>query len=107
MSYFLIVVILLILIVFKKYSIDTKMTINGVKKDRDAFRHRLWNLMEVLSKSQRQNDVAYQNVKSRINILIKDLEETDFKKFDGDIKMEVINALKDIDFYGDKDDNTN
>lgn len=105
MSYLLIVVVLLLLIIFKKYSIDTKMTISGIKKDRDAFRNRLWNLMEALSKSQKQNDIAYKNVKSRIDILIKDLEDTDFNSFDGDIKIEVINALRDIDFYGDIDDN--
>lgn len=101
MTYVLLVALIFLLIVFKKYSIDTGLTIAELKKDKDYFRNTLWNRLYFLNKESKVNDAQYQNVKKRIEILIKDIEETDFNNFDGDAKYELISALKEIEFYGD------
>lgn len=101
MSYVLLVALILTLIVFKKYSIDTGLTIAELKKDKDYFRNTLWNRLYFLNKESKANDAQYQNVKKRLELLIKDIEDTDFDTFDGDAKYELISALKEIEFYGD------
>lgn len=101
MTYILLGALIFLLLIFKKYSIDTGLTINELKKDRDYFRNSLWNRLYFLNKQAKSTDVQYQNLKKRIDVLIKDLEDTDFDNFDGDAKYELISALKEIDFYGD------
>ena len=104
MEYFLIALLLLLSLVFKKYSIDTKLTIKELEKDKNYFRNTLWNRLYYLNKDAKSTDFRYQNLKKRIDVLISDIEDTDFSNFDGDAKYELINALKEIDFYGDSND---
>lgn len=101
MTYVLLVALIFVLLVFKKYSIDTGLTIAELKKDKDYFRNTLWNRLYFLNKESKSNDLQYQNIKKRIDVLIKDLDDTDFSNFDGDAKHELISALKEIEFYGD------
>jgi hypothetical protein len=82
------------------------MTINELRLDRDLYRRTSW---EKLVKSKDHNNsnsddnLLYDNLKKRINIIIKDIEDTEFNDIP-DIKSEIISALKDIDFYGEIDD---
>lgn len=101
MEFLLVFLLLIISLIFKKYSIDTQLTIKELSKDKDYFRNSLWNRLYYLNKDAQKTDFRYQNLKKRIDALINDLENTDFVNFDGDIKYEVVNSLKEIDFYGD------
>lgn len=101
MEYALSGALILLALVFKKYSIDTGLTIKDLKKDKDFFRNSLWNRLYFLNKDAQATDFKYQNLKKRLDLLIKDIDDTDFSNFDGDAKYELINALKEIDFYGD------
>lgn len=101
-----IALLLVIGLVVFKYHIDTKSTINELIKDRNMFRQHSWTLIK---EKVRNRDEAinasqpYHQLKSKIELLIADLNDTDFSNFD-DIKKEVISALIEIDSYGDSND---
>jgi hypothetical protein len=66
------------------------------------FRNAAWQKLEVANRpadSGSAENFLYTNIKKEISVLIKDLEETDFKSFDGDLKFEILEALRMIDSY--------
>jgi site-specific DNA-adenine methylase len=98
MTYALLVFILMFILVFIKYYIDTQDTIKNLKIDRDKYRKLYWQ--EFINKDSRgKMNWLYKNIKEQISELIKDLKDTDFQNYDGDIKHEVIEALNSIDDY--------
>jgi hypothetical protein len=98
MTYVVLFLLVITLLVFFKYHIDTKDTIKDLKKDRDKYRHLYWT--EFVNKDTRAKmNWLYKNIKDQIAELIKDLKDTDFNNYDGDIKYEVIQALTQIDDY--------
>lgn len=102
------VVYLLTLLVWYKYSIDTRLTIQSIKEDRDKYRNQLWQMIKGLDKERefyqnKQNNTMYKDLKEKINILHKDLSETDFDSY-ANIKKEILLALKQIDSYGENND---
>lgn len=101
-----ILILLIIALVVFKYHIDTKLTIAELKKDRDQFRSHAWRLIRESDKQRNDLEVSrspYHDLKQKINQLSKDLSETDFESFDN-IKDEIINALTEIDSYGESID---
>ena len=92
MTYFLIFLILIISLVFTKYVIDTKSTIKELKADRDKFRAMVWKSGINKGTGQKLNWL-YKNIKGQLGKLIKDLEDTDFNSYDGNIKQDIVNAL--------------
>jgi hypothetical protein len=98
MTYALLFLLILICLVFVKYHIDTKNTIKELRLDKNKFRDLYWRLFVNKDSGQKLNWL-YQNVKKQIEELIKDLEDTDFENYNGDIKKDVIGALKNIDEY--------
>jgi hypothetical protein len=98
--------LIITLIVFLKYHIDTKSTIKELIKDRNMFRQHNWTLIRDKTREKDALDQVsqpYHQLKGKIDLLIKDLNDTDFSNFD-DIKQEVISALSEIDSYGDSND---
>jgi hypothetical protein len=99
----------LISMVFYKYTIDTKITITELRKDRDIYRNKLWVLIKRGDKLKEEFIVAnssntlYKNLKQKISLLRNDLAETDFENYEN-IKDEILKALKDIDSYGEGND---
>jgi hypothetical protein len=92
------IVICIILLVFKKYIIDTNATIKELRKERQKFKNLAWN--NYISKNNGPKlNWLYLNLKEQMATLIKDLEETDFDNYDGDIKKDIIDAIKNIDSY--------
>lgn len=105
----LLVPVSILLLFLYKYSIDTKLTIKELAKDRDLYRSRLWMLMlengkkhNRYTKANLENDF-YKNIKNKIVLLRKDLSETNFDDYQ-DIKQEILSALKDIESYGEGND---
>lgn len=97
------VIILLLLLVFYKYHIDTQLTIKELNEDKNKYRSQMWRIIndrerQIKHISNIQN--PYNDIKVRVNRLHDDLVETEFSDFD-EIKEEILNALKQIDFYGD------
>jgi hypothetical protein len=95
-----VVFLMIISLVWFKYTIDTKSTIKELKKDRDKYRILFFNKLS----SEDKNRVIigkdiYKEVKDNINTLVEDLKNTDFNNFDN-IKDEVISALENIESYG-------
>lgn len=100
---FIILLFLIICIVFYKYHIDTKLTIDSLIKDRNQFRTHAWNLLNrrnIENNNIKNNDTPYQQLKLKIKMLKDDLSETDFANFDN-IKDEILSALDEIDSYGE------
>lgn len=98
MIYFLLSTILITILVFIKYHIDTQSTIKDLKKDRDKYRELYWK--EFVNKDSRGKiNWLYKNIKEQMSELIKDLKDTDFNNYNGDIKHEIIEALTNIDDY--------
>jgi hypothetical protein len=96
--YFLLVILLIFLLIFIKYVIDTKSTIKELKIDRDRYKQLYWK--EFINKdSINKMNWLYGNIKEQISELIKDLKDTDFNTYSGDIKYEIIEALSNIDDY--------
>lgn len=96
--YFLLVMLLILLLIFIKYTIDTKSTIKELKIDRDRYKQLYWK--EFVNKDSRNKiNWLYGNIKEQISELIKDLKDTDFNNYSGDIKYEIIEALSNIDDY--------
>lgn len=98
MTIALIVLLLIVLLVFKKYSIDTRSTIKELKEDNHKFKSLAWNSHISKNKGPKMNWL-YLNLKEQMSTLIKDLEDTDFNNYSGDIKKDIIDALKNIDSY--------
>lgn len=70
------------------------------------FRQHSWTMIKEKARKKEATDQInqpYHQLKEKIGLLIKDLEDTDFSNFDG-IKQEVISALSEIDSYGDSND---
>lgn len=101
MTLFLFLLMLFLSLVFIKYIIDTKSTIKELRLDRDKFRSIAWKSHINKDTGQKLNWL-YKNIKAQLLEIIKDLEDTDFVKYDGDIKNDIISALKNIDSYSDK-----
>jgi hypothetical protein len=96
--YFLLFLLLIFLLVFVKYHIDTKSTIKDLKIDRDKYKNLYWK--EFVNKDSRNKiNWLYGNIKEQLAELIKDLKDTDFNNYNGDIKHEIIEALTNIDDY--------
>lgn len=98
MIYGLLFLILCICLVFLKYVIDTQDTIKELKNDRNKFRDLYWRI-SINKESGQKLNWLYKNIKAQMEQLIKDLESTDFKEYNGDIKKDVIGALINIDEY--------
>jgi hypothetical protein len=96
--YFLIVLLLIFLLVFIKYYVDTNSTIKDLKADRDKYRQLYWK-KSVNKDSTNKMNWLYGNIKKQISELIKDLNDTDFNNYEGDIKYEIVQALTSIDDY--------
>lgn len=104
MIYF--IAFLLISLVVFKYTIDTQMTIKDLVKDRNQFRSHAWRLLQdnnLKKKNPISEDTPYQQLKEKISLLKKDLNDTDFSTFDN-IKEEILSALEEIDSYGETND---
>ncbi len=101
MLWLLLIPIFLILI---KYIIDTQSTIKELKKDRNKYRTIAWKYHINIDTPQKLNWL-YKNIKKQLSEIIKDLEDTDFKNYEKDIKSDIINALKNIDTYSDTVEN--
>jgi len=98
-----IAVILLLLLVFYKYHIDTKLTIKELNEDKNKYRSQMWRIINDRERQIKHiSNISnpYNEIKSRVNKLHDDLADTEFSDFDG-VKEEILNALKQIDFYGD------
>jgi hypothetical protein len=96
--YFLLGLLLVFLLVFAKYHIDTKSTIKDLKIDRDKYKNLYWK--EFVNKDSRNKiNWLYGNIKEQLAELIKDLKDTDFNNYNGDIKHEILEALTNIDDY--------
>jgi hypothetical protein len=96
--YFLIFLFLILSLVFTKYYIDTKDTIKDLKVDRDRYRQLYWK--EFVNKdSVNKINWLYGNIKEQMAELLKDLKDTDFNAYNGDIKYEIIEAITNIDDY--------
>ena len=104
MILFLLLVLFFISLIFFKYIIDTKSTIKELRSDRDRFRSIAWKSHINKDTGQKLNWL-YKNIKQQLLEIIKDLEDTDFSKYDGDIKNDIISALKNIDSYSEKIEN--
>ncbi len=98
MIYILFTLLFLVSITFFKYIIDTKSTIKTLRFERDLYRSISWKSRVNKNDGQKLNWL-YKNIKKQISTLIKDIEDTDFENYDGDIKKEVLNALNNIDSY--------
>jgi hypothetical protein len=106
MTYILLIILLIFSLVFIKYHIDTKDTIKNLKIDRDKYRALYWQ--EFINKDNRNKmNWLYKNIKEQIAELIKDLKDTNFNNYDGDIKHEIIEALSNIDDYSTTIENQN
>jgi hypothetical protein len=98
MIYLLVFLLLGLSLVFTKYIIDTKSTIKELRSDRDRYRELYWKAY--VNKDSRQKlNWLYGNIKDQMSELIKDLKDTDFNNYDGNIKYEILEALKNIDDY--------
>jgi hypothetical protein len=108
---FLLIFICIFALVFYKYYIDTSKTIKDISIDRDTYRKNNWGLMRTIDKERQdhkkqmlqESSAAYINLKNKIKLLQKDIEETDFNNFDN-VKEELVSALKEIDSYGETND---
>lgn len=99
-------ILFIIILIVWKYHIDTKSTINELIKDRNMFRQHSWTLIKEKVRNKDVVDQAaqpYHQLKAKINLLIEDLQDTDFANFDN-IKEEVISSLQEIDSYGEPND---
>jgi hypothetical protein len=102
--YFLLVLLLIFLLVFIKYHIDTTSTIKDLKIDSDKYKNLYWK--EFVNKDSRNKiNWLYGNIKEQMAELIKDLKDTDFNNYEGDIKNEIIEALTNIDDYSTTTEN--
>lgn len=88
----------IVCLIFTKYIIDTRSTIKELRFDRDKFRSMVWKNSINKDSGQKLNWL-YKNIKDQLAKVIIDLEDTDFKTYDGDIKQDIVNALKNIDSY--------
>ncbi len=98
MIYFLLFLLFLTCLTFTKYIIDTKSNIKDLKFERNLYRSIAWKSRVNKDSSQKLNWL-YKNIKKQISELIKDIEDTDFNNYQGDIKKEILNALNNIDSY--------
>lgn len=104
MIYFLIIILFLVSLVFTKYIIDTRSTIKTLTFERNLYRSIAWKSRVNKDSSQKLNWL-YKNIKKQMLVLIKDIEDTDFNNYDGDIKKEILNALNNIDSYSTEIEN--
>jgi hypothetical protein len=105
-SYFLFFIIILIFIIGFKYHIDTNMTIQEIKKDRDRYRKMFSNKIEQDGEqktSMNKFEKMYKELKTNLDKIIVDLKDTDFETYPN-IKEEFISALIDIESYGNPND---
>ena len=94
----LVTLLVIVLLVFKKYSIDTRATIKELKDDVQKYKSLAWK--DYIGKNQAPKfNWLYLNLKEQMSTLIKDLEDTDFNDYSSDIKQDILNALKNIDSY--------
>jgi predicted nuclease with TOPRIM domain len=108
LTFLMLLVSLMVGLVIYKYTIDTRLTIKELKKDRDTYRNNIWNFMKGMDKERKRmeqineqtNNLAYTNLKKKIKKLHDDIEDTDFTTFEN-VKEEILSSLKDIDSYGD------
>jgi hypothetical protein len=104
---FLFIFIFIESLIFYKYTIDTGITIKGLKVDRDTYRNSLWNFMKGIDRERKmvketnaqQNNLAYINLKKTIKTLHDDILDTDFDTHEN-VKDDILSALKEIDSYG-------
>jgi hypothetical protein len=98
MTILLVILLVIVLLVFKKYSIDTRATIKELKDDVQKYKSLAWK--DYIGKNQAPKfNWLYLNLKEQMSALIKDLEDTDFNNYSSDIKQDILNALKNIDSY--------
>ncbi len=98
------VIFFIFIIVFAKYIIDTNATIKELKAERDKFRAISWK-SHINKDSGQKLNWLYKNLKSQIQTLIDDLKATNFNEYKGNIKEDILSALKNIDSYADKIEN--
>lgn len=104
MIYILSILLFLITITFIKYIIDTRSTIKSITFERNLYRSIAWKSRVNKNNGQKLNWL-YKNIKKQMSVLIKDVEDTDFNNYDGDIKKEIIDALNNIDNYSTEIEN--
>ena len=95
---FLLITLSIMSLIFFKYVIDTKSTIKELSIDRDKYRKLAWQA-HINKDVDKKLNWLYKNIKDQMALLIKDLNDTDFNNYDGDIKYELIESLKNIDDY--------
>ena len=95
---FLLITLSIMSLIFFKYVIDTKSTIKELSIDRDKYRKLAWQA-HINKDVDKKLNWLYKNIKDQMALLIKDLNDTDFNNYDGDIKYELIESLKSIDDY--------
>jgi site-specific DNA-adenine methylase len=95
---FLLITLSIMSLIFFKYVIDTRSTIKELAIDRDKYRKLAWQA-HINKDVDKKLNCLYKNLKDQIDLMIKDLNDTDFNNYDGDIKYELIESLKSIDDY--------
>jgi len=97
------IVFIILFLISLIFTINFLITIKVLKKEILRYKKLLHSCEIQKTNFLKQEDFLYQNIKKNINILKKDIKETDFN-ISTTIKEDIISALEDIDFY-DKSDN--
>lgn len=95
---------ILMLIVLIKYYFNNKNNIKKLKIERDKYRQQVWDqkvYVNPLENSFNQlNDIIIQISKNK-QVLINDIKNTDFSNNIEEIKESLIDAIDNIEVYGE------